>query len=103
MFNNSFVVELYTMATQKITRANLLETISNVVFAQSRHFFMVLSALTVLMVLFFSHQLWVAKREQSAQYDFSALITEYDLMSREKNPQWAPLLDKFEKNYEKHS
>lgn len=91
------------MATQKITRANLLETISNVVFAQSKPFFMALSVLMVLMVLFFTHKLWVTKREQAAQYDFSALITEYDLMSREKNPQWAPLLDKFEKNYAKHS
>jgi hypothetical protein len=103
MFNNSFVVELYTMATQKITRANILKAISQSVFAQSRHFFMVASVLAVLIALFFTHKLWVSKREQSAQYDFSALITEYESMSREKDPQWALLLDKFEKNYEKHS
>ena len=103
MFNNSFVVELYTMATQKITRTNILRSISESVFAQSRHFFMITSVLVVLIALFFTHKLWVAKREQSAQYDFSALITEYESMSREKDPQWAVLLDKFEKNYEKHS
>jgi tetratricopeptide (TPR) repeat protein len=91
------------MASQKITRANLLETISKSVFAQSKHFFMVFAVLAVLVGFFFTYKLWVAKREQSAQYDFSALITEYDAMSREKNPQWSSLLDKFEKNYEKHS
>jgi len=91
------------MASQKITRSNLLETISNAVFTQSRHFFMFLSVLVVLIVLFFSYTLWVANREQSAQYDFSTLVAEYDVMVREKDPQWALLLDKFEKNYEKHS
>src|SRR4030095_3020635 len=91
------------MASQKITRSNLLETISNAVFTQSRHFFMFLSVLVVLIVLFFSYTLCVANREQSAQYDFSTLVAEYDVMVREKDPQWALLLDKFEKNYEKHS
>jgi predicted negative regulator of RcsB-dependent stress response len=91
------------MVNHKITKANFLDVISKSVFAQSRHFFMVLSVLAVLVGLFFSYRLWVAKREQAAQYDFSALIAEYDAMSREKNPQWAPLLEKFEKNYEKHS
>lgn len=103
MFNNSFVVELYTMATQKIRITNIWETISQTVFAQSRHFFMIISVLVVGTALFFTYKLWVTKREQSAQYAFSALINEYELMSREKDPQWAPLLDKFEKNYAKHS
>ena len=34
---------------------------------------------------------------KEAQYDFSSLMTEYDTMSREKDPQWSELLEKFEK------
>ena len=30
-------------------------------------------------------------------------MTEYEIMSQDKNPEWDALLQKFEKNYEKHS
>jgi|GEM_PF-2003845 len=63
----------------------------------------VLSCVVVMIFFFFIHHLWVVKREQAAQYDFAFLMTEYDVMSREKNPAWADLLEKFEKNYDKHS
>jgi tetratricopeptide (TPR) repeat protein len=53
--------------------------------------------------ILFAHKLWVINRERSAQYDFSALMTEYETMSREKDPQWSALLEKFESSYAKHS
>jgi predicted Zn-dependent protease len=43
------------------------------------------------------------KKERSAQYDFSALMTEYEVMSREKDPQWSLLLEKFNKTYADHA
>ncbi len=91
------------MANQKITRTHFVATISDLLFKQSKHFFMILSAVIFLILMFFSYKLWITKKEQSAQYDFSALITEYDGMVSEKNPQWTQLLDKFKKNYEKHA
>ena len=91
------------MANQKATRATLLENVSQVVFAQGKHIVMILGVVAVLIGFFFAHRLWVAKRERSAQYSFSALVTEYDAMSREKNPEWDALLNKFEAQYAKHS
>lgn len=49
------------------------------------------------------YKLWSAKKEREAQYDFSSLMTEYETISQDKNPDWEALLKKFEKNYEKHS
>lgn len=91
------------MANQKITQTYSFATISDVLFKQSKYFFMILSAVILLLLMFFSYKLWITKKEQSAQYDFSSLITEYDSMLGEKNPQWSSLLDKFKTNYEKHA
>lgn len=87
------------MAIQKIS----FQSISDLLGANAKPMLMVLSFMVAMILLFFAHKLWVIKRERAAQYDFSALMTEYDVMSREKDPQWSELLEKFEKNYDKHS
>ena len=91
------------MAIQNTTRSSVLKTISDFIFTNGKNINKVLALLVLLIVFFFAHRLWVANREQSAQYDFSALMTEYENMSREKDPQWSALLEKFETNYKKHS
>lgn len=96
-------MELCTMAIQNTTRSSVLKTISDFIFTNGKNINKVLAFLVLLIVFFFAHRLWVANREQSAQYDFSALMTEYETMSREKDPQWSELLEKFETNYKKHS
>ena len=91
------------MASQRTTKTTVFDTISKVIFTYSKQIFLGILFVAVLVIIFFAHKLWVAKREQAAQYDFSALISEYDLMMREKNPQWLELLNKFEDNYKKHA
>ncbi len=91
------------MAIQNTTRSSVLKTISDFIFTNGKNINKVLAFLVLLIVFFFAHRLWVANREQSAQYDFSALMAEYENMSREKDPQWSALLEKFETNYKKHS
>lgn len=91
------------MVIQNTTRSSVLKTISDFIFTNGKNINKVLAFLVLLIVFFFAHRLWVANREQSAQYDFSALMAEYENMSREKDPQWSALLEKFETNYKKHS
>lgn len=89
------------MAIQKTN--SLLGTIFNTMQAQSKPLSIVFSFFIVFFMAFFAYKLWSAKRERTVQYDFSALMTEYETMSQDKNPEWDVLLKKFEKNYEKHS
>ena len=96
-------MELCNMAIQKTTRSSIFQTISDALRAQSTLIGVVFSVFVMVMVLFFAHKLWVVKKERAAQYDFSSLMTEYETISREKNPEWSALLEKFEKNYEKHA
>jgi len=91
------------MAIQKTTNSSPFKTISSAIRAQSNLIMIVFSVFMGMMVLFFVHKLWVVKRERAAQYDFSSLMTEYETMSHEKNPEWSVLLEKFEKSYKKHS
>jgi predicted negative regulator of RcsB-dependent stress response len=91
------------MAIQNKTNVTLFQIISDRVNENIRPIVMVLSFVLVLISLFFAHKLWTIRRERSTQYDFTFLMTEYETMSREKNPQWSELLEKFEKNYEKHA
>jgi len=91
------------MAIQRTTSSSILRTISDAVSAQSKPLSLIFAFFVFLMTAFFAHKLWVVKRERSVQYDFSALMTEYETMSREENPEWDKLLEKFEKNYEKNS
>jgi predicted Zn-dependent protease len=92
-------LEFYTVAIQKISFKYVFDFLN----ANAKPVLMVFSFLVAIIFLFFAHKLWVIKRERAAQYDFAFLMTEYDTMSREKNPQWSELLEKFEKNYDKHS
>ena len=89
------------MAIQKT--GTIFGTISHRIQAQSKPLSIVFSFALALAVFSFAYKLWSAKRERAAQYDFSALMTEYETMSQDKNPEWEALLKKFEKNYEKHS
>jgi predicted negative regulator of RcsB-dependent stress response len=91
------------MAIQNSRKKTTFQSISEAFGAHTKPIFMVLSFVAAMVLLFFAHKLWVTKRERAAQYDFSALMTEYDGMSHEKDPQWSSLLEKFEQNYEKHS
>lgn len=90
------------MAIQNTTNS-LLRSISHFINVNTKPIFMALSFLVLLIGLFFAHKLWMINTERSAQYDFSALITEYETMSREKDVDWSALLEKFESNYAKHS
>ncbi len=89
------------MAVQKTN--SVFGTISRTIQAQSKPLSIVFFCALGLAASSFVYKLWSAKRERAAQYDFSALMTEYETVSQEKNPEWDGLLDKFEKNYEKHA
>ena len=87
------------MAVQKMS----FKSISDLLNANAKPLLVVFSCVMAMIFLFFAYKWWIVKRERAAQYDFAFLMTEYDAMSREKEPQWDVLLEKFEKNYEKHS
>ena len=89
------------MAIQKTN--SLFGTIFRTMQDQSKPLAIVLSFGLGLAVISFGYKLWSAKKERDAQYDFSALMTEYETISQDKDPEWDVLLEKFEKNYEKHS
>lgn len=89
------------MAIQKTN--SIFGTISNTIQAQTKPLGIVFFCALGLAASSFAFVLWSAKRERAAQYDFSALMTEYETMSQDKDPEWDTLLKKFEKNYEKHS
>ncbi len=91
------------MAIQKITRPSLFGAILNAVRAQSKPLIFVATFCVSMVVLFFAYKLWMTKRERAVQYDFSSLMTEYETVSHDKNPEWDALLAKFEKSYEKHA
>jgi predicted Zn-dependent protease len=90
-----------SMAIQKTS--SVLGTISRTIQAQAKPLSIVFFCALGLAASSFAYKLWSAKRERAAQYDFSSLMTEYETMSQDKNPEWDVLLDKFEKNYEKHA
>ena len=87
------------MAIQKISFKYIFDLLN----AHAKPMLMVFSFVVAILFLFFAHKLWVIKRESAAHYDFASLVSEYDIMSRDKNPQWSELLEKFEKSYDKHS
>lgn len=89
------------MAIQNVS--SLFRNISDFMYSNEKNLMKVSFFVVLLTVLFFAHKLWVINREQSAQYDFSVLMTEFETVSREKEPQWSTLLDKFESQYKKHS
>jgi len=90
------------MAIQNTT-SSMFKNISDFVNSNTKQLCVLFSFFLLLIGLFFAHKLWVAQRERAAQYDFSVLMTEYETILQEKNPEWSTLLEKFEKNYEKHS
>ncbi|HEX4069365.1 MAG TPA: hypothetical protein VHX42_04675, partial [Candidatus Babeliales bacterium] len=89
------------MAIQNVS--SLFKNISHFTNVKSKNLVMVLAFLLIVIGLFFAHKLWVNYREQSAQYDFAALMTEFETVSREKDPQWSALLEKFETEYQQHA
>jgi predicted negative regulator of RcsB-dependent stress response len=89
------------MAIQRTS--SLFGTIYNAIQAQSKLLSIVFSFLVAFGIAFLGYRLWSIKRERAAQYDFSALMTEYEMVSQDQNPEWDALLKKFEKNYDKHS
>jgi len=90
------------MAIQNTT-SSMFKNISDFFQSHGKHIYIFLSFFLAIVGLFFAHKLWVGYRERAAQYDFSVLMTEYETMLREKDAQWSELLEKFEKNYTKHS
>ena len=91
------------MAIQKTKNSSIFTAIADAFYAQRKLIGCVFAFFLGVMVLFLAHKLWVIQREKTVQYDFSILMTEYDTMMQAKDPQWATLLEKFEKNYDKHS
>lgn len=83
--------------------SSVLKNISDFIYSNNKNVMKIFAFVALLIVLFFAHKLWVINREQSAQYDFALLMTEFETVSREKEPQWAALLEKFEAQYKKHS
>jgi predicted negative regulator of RcsB-dependent stress response len=83
--------------------SSLFKNISDTIYANNKNVVRVFAFVALLVVLFFAHKLWVINREQSAQYDFAALMTEFETISRDKDPQWSALLEKFETQYQKHA
>src|SRR6266446_1682487 len=96
-------MELFSMASQKTTSMMIVRNMFDAALAQSRQIFIIFAILFGATMLFFTYRWWAISREQAAQYDFSVLIAEFEMMSHEKDPQWAALLKKFESNYQKHS
>src|SRR5437879_2529809 len=90
------------MAMQNTT-SSVFKAVCDFMTINSKPILAALSFLVLLIGLFFAQKLWVMNKERSAQYDFSALMIEYETMSREKDPEWSALLEKFESNYTKHS
>jgi predicted negative regulator of RcsB-dependent stress response len=82
---------------------SVLKNISDVMYANNKNVMRVFALVALLVVIFFVHKFWVINREQSAQYDFAALMTEFETVSRDKDPQWSALLEKFETQYKNHS
>ncbi len=82
---------------------SVLQKVSRVIYANDKNVMRVVALVAFLVVLFFARKLWMINREQSAQYDFSALMTEFETVSHEKDPQWSSLLEKFETQYKKRS
>lgn len=91
------------MAIQNTTSTTMFKSISQFARLNGRYIGMVACLAALFVSVLFAHKLWVIQRERLAQYDFSALMTEYETMSREKDPQWSGLLEKFESNYAKHA
>jgi tetratricopeptide (TPR) repeat protein len=94
-------MELYRMAIQKI------DSFSGIFIAKLQAQAKPLIILCACIFLFgsglFFYQLWSTMNEKAAQYDFSALMTEYETMLQDKDPEWSLLLDKIEKNIQKHA
>ncbi len=82
---------------------SVVKNISRFMYANDKNILRAVIFVALLIVLFFARKLWIINKEQSAQYDFAALMTEFETVSREKDPQWSPLLEKFETQYQKHS
>jgi predicted negative regulator of RcsB-dependent stress response len=83
--------------------SSLFKHISDTIYANNKNVMRVFAFVALLVVLFFAHKFWVINREQSAQYDFAALMTEFETISRDKDPQWSALLEKFETQYKNHA
>lgn len=82
---------------------SVVKNISRFMYTNDKNILRAVMFVAFLIVLFFARKLWIVNKEQSAQYDFAALMTEFDTVSREKDPQWSSLLEKFETQYKKHS
>ncbi|HSC25409.1 MAG TPA: hypothetical protein VLB80_04320 [Candidatus Babeliales bacterium] len=91
------------MAIQKIKSTTLFTTFITFFRSQGKYIALCIIVLAVIMLSFFGHKLWIQKKERSAQYDFGDLMIEYDTISREKDPQWSKLLEKFEEQFKNHS
>ena len=89
------------MAIQR--NSSLFKTITDAIEVHSKPLSYVLVFCLGGFILMCAHKMWVTHTDRAAQYDFSALMTEYEITAREKNPEWEDLLEKFETNYAKHS
>jgi len=91
------------MSIQKTKKSDFFQSFLETIEEQSKPLFLVAALCGLLIASFFAHKMWVTYREKSTQYDFSPLIEEYEAMIQAKDPEWELLLEKFEKQYEKHS
>jgi predicted negative regulator of RcsB-dependent stress response len=103
MFKTVFLWSLGTMANQKTTWTTLFDTIFHAIQAYSKHISIAFFTLLSAGLLFFGYQMWITKKTQAAQYDFSSLITEYETALTTPDFEWDALLEKFNAQCDKHA
>jgi hypothetical protein len=91
------------MAIQQ-TKKNKLKSFYEVMILDNAK--QLLTGLTVIAacaLILVAYRVWDVHKKRVTQRDFGALITQYDIMLKDKNAQWSELLEKFDAAYEAHA
>lgn len=91
------------MATQKIVKKSLFDSIADVVIKNNQKITVMFGVALVCAVLFMGNKLWVTHQNKSAQGYFGVLVMEYNQALNEKNADWDALRTKFEKGFADYS
>ena len=91
------------MATQKIAKKSLFDSIVDVVIKNNQKITVLFGIALVCVVLFMGNKLWVVHQNKSAQGYFGVLVMEYNQALQDKNADWDLLRAKFEKGFADHS
>lgn len=91
------------MATQKIAKKSLFDSIIDLVIKNSQKITVLFGIALVCAVLFMGNKLWVTYQNKSAQGYFGVLVMEYNQALQDKNADWDLLRAKFEKGFADYS